>query len=438
MISCHSSLVFLFLLASSLLGSSFSPNSESELVAVVRFEGVINVAAFDLIKEGFGDAQRIGARAIVLLLDTPGGLWDATYNIIRFIEQSPIPVISFVYPKGAAAWSAGTFILLSSHVAAMAPYTVIGSCQPRAYPTGESIDDPKLVNAFKEFLVQRAERHGRNEAIAEGFVTENLNIEAEDAKNLNVVEFVASNIEELLGAVDGMSVEIEEIGQVEIQTENAELHYYSPSIRVRFLSIISDPTIAYLLFILGIWGIIFGFLTIGFEGEIIGCILLILGLIGLGFYVDLFVIILLVLGGVLVYVEMREPGLQFFGPAGVSCLLAGSLLLLRFDPARWLIFSQWYWSFMIIALALVAIIGGFSMLVLYKLFRPARKKPTVLGFVGEVAMTMDEISPGREGFVRFHGEHWKARSHATLNPGQKVRIVAKEGLTLVVEPAEEK
>jgi len=285
--------------------------------------------------------------------------------------------------------------------------------------------------------MQRAEMHGRNKTIVEEFVTKNRNIGAEDAKNLNVVEVVSSAIEELLVDSDGMSVEVEGIGQVVIRTENAEVYHHGPSIRVRFLRIISDPTIAYLLFILGVWGIIFGFLTIGFEGEIIGGILLILGLIGLGFYVDLLVIILLILGGVLIYVEMREPGLQFFGPAGVFCLLAGSLLLLRFDPARWLISPQWYWFFMIITLALVAIIGGFSMLVLYKVFKSAKKRPAGLKFIGEVAIVLDEIGPDKEGFVRFHGEYWKARSNTTVTPGQKVKIIAKEGLTLIVEPVKE-
>lgn len=437
MILYRSSLVSLFLFILAFSGVLFSAGSENELVVVIKLDGVINVAAFDLVKEGFDDAQRTGAKAIILLLDTPGGLWDATRDIIKLIEHSSIPVISFVYPRGATAWSAGTFIVLSSHVAAMAPYSVIGSCQPRAYPYGELVDDPKLVNALKEFLMQRAEMHGRNKTIVEEFVTKNRNIGAEDAKNLNVVEVVASTLEELLGAVNGMGVEIEGIGQVVIRTENAEVYHYGPSIRVRFLRIISDPTIAYLLFTLGVWGIIFGFLTIGFEGEIIGGILLILGLIGLGFYVDLFVIVLMIVGGVLVYVEMREPGLQFFGPAGVFCLLVGSLLLLRFDPARWLISPQWYWFFMIIVLALVAIIGGFSVLVLYKLFKSAKKRPAVLKFIGEVAIALDEIGPDKEGFVRFHGEHWKARSQTTVTPGQKVKIIAKEGLTLIVEPVKE-
>ncbi len=417
-----------------LLSIPFSLSLKSEVVVVIKLDSVINVSALELIKEGMDNAHKLDAKAIVLLLDTPGGLLDATFDIVTLIEQSSIPIISFVYPKGAKAWSAGTIIVLSSHVAAMAPHSIIGSCQPRAYPSGELIDDPKLVNSLTEFLMQKAEMHSRNEMIVARFVKENLNIRAEDARNFNVIERVASTIEELLEIVDGISVELAEKGLVTIQTRNAEIHYFGPSMRVRVLRIISDPTIAYLLFILGVYGIIFGFLTVGYEGEIVGGILLILGLIGLGFYLDLFVTVLLILGGILVFVEMRQPGLQFFGPAGVFCLIVGSLLLLRFGPERWLISSEWYWFFMTIVIALTAILTGFSVLILYKLFKSAKGRLAILELIGGVAHTIDEIVPEKEGFVRFRGEYWRARSNTTIRSGEKVKIVAKDGSVLIVEP----
>lgn len=429
--------IIIFLFISAMLIIPFSSSIGNKPVVVVKLDGVINVATLELVKEGMNDARGMNATAIVLLLDTPGGMLDATFDIIELIRQSSIPVISFVYPAGATAWSAGTFIILSSHVAAMAPYSILGACQPRVYPSGELVDDPKLINSLTKFLEQKAEMHDRNATIAARFVKENLNIGAEDAKNYNVIEKLASTVEELLNGVDGINVEVAERGNVTIQTKNAEIHYFGPSIRVRALRVLSDPNIAYLLFILGVWGLIFGFFTAGFEGEIVGGILLILGLIGLGFYIDLFVAILLILGGVLVFVEMREPGLEFFGPAGVVCLLVGSLLLLRFDPARWLISPEWYWPFLIIVILLVAILAGFSVLILYKLFKSAKKRPTVLEFVGGVAQTIDEIGPKKEGFVRFHGEYWKARSETLIKPSQKVKIIAKDGLMLIVEPLKE-
>ncbi|MFP3984450.1 MAG: NfeD family protein [Candidatus Bathyarchaeia archaeon] len=415
---------------------SFSADSNRGVVTVITLDGVINVAAFDLVKEGFGDAQRKGANVIVLLLDTPGGLWDATRDIIKLVEQSSIPVVAFVYPRGATAWSAGTFILLSSHVAAMASHSIIGSCQPREYPSGELIDEEKLVNAFKGYLVEKARWHGRNETVAEEFVTKNRNLGAEDARDLEVIEVVASTIEDLLNEVDGMRVEVHGIGYVEIQTANAEAYHYGPSVRVQFLRIISDPMIAYLLFSLGVFGVIFGFFTAGYEGEILGGVLLILGLIGLGFHVDLLSIVLIAVGGFLVFVEMRDPGLQFFGPIGIVCLGAGTLLLLRFDPARWSISYEWYQLFTLMVVGLTAFLTVLSFFVLYKIIKAKKKQPTVLTIVGGVGKTVDEIGPEKVGFIRFHGEYWKARSNSTIKPNHQVKILAKEGPVLIVEPLE--
>ncbi len=419
-------------LSSPKVASVFGLNDKQ--VVVIELDSVVNVAAVDLIKEGIDYAHNTGATAVVLLVDTPGGLLDATFEIIRLIDQSSVPVISFVYPRGAKALSAGVFIVLSSHVAVMEPYSIIGSAQPRAYPSGELIGDQKLINYLVGELELRARMHKRNETISAKFVTENLNVDAYTAKDYGITEAIASSLEELLAVVDGMSVQVAGEQEVILRTRYAQIHYFGPTIRVQVLRVISDPLIAYLLFILGVWGIIFGFLTLGFEGEIIGGILLILGLIGMGFYVDLFVITLLIIGGGLVYVEMREPGLQFFGPAGVFCLLVGSLLLLRLNPTQWLISPEWYWFFMAIVLMLTIILGGFSMIVLYKLFRTVKKRPSVLGFIGESGRTIDEIDPDHDGFVLFHGEHWKARSRTLIKAGQKIRIVAKEGLTLIVEP----
>lgn len=427
----------IILLFSIWLGVCTSFESSNDSVIVIELDGVINFAASELIREGMEEAYKINANVVVLLLNTHGGLLDATFDIIDLIEQSSIPVISFVYPKGATAWSAGTFIVLSSHVTAMAPFAIIGSCAPRAYPTGELVEDPKLINSLTEFIVQRAKMHGRNETIAAKFVTENLNVGAEDAKNYGAIEKVADTLEELLEVVDGIDVEVAEKGQLTIQTRNAAVHYFEASAHVRVLRIISDPMIAYLLFNLGVFGVIFGFFTAGYEGEIVGCILLILGLIGLGFYMDLLTIVLISLGGVLIFAEMREPGLQFFGPAGIVCLSVGTLLLLRFDPARWLISPEWYQPFMLIVIALVAILTGFAALVLYKIVKAKKKRPATLELIGGIGRTLDEIGPEKVGFIRFHGEYWKARSDTIIKPNQKVKILAKEGLTLIVEPIEE-
>jgi membrane-bound serine protease (ClpP class) len=425
------------LLFSMWLGVCTSFESSSDSVIVIELDGVINFGASELVEEGLDEAYKLDAKAVVLLLNTHGGSLDATFAIIDLIESSFIPVISFVHPKGATAWSAGTFIVLSSHVAAMAPFSILGSCAPRAYPTGELIEDPKLINSLTEFIVQRAAMRGRNETVVAKFVTENLNIGAEAAKNYGVIEKVATTLEELLDVVDGIDVEVAKKGQLVVQTRNAAVHYLGASIRVRVLRVISDPMIAYLLFTLGVYGIIFGFFTAGYEGEIVGGILLFLGLVGLGFSVDFLPVVFITLGGVLVFVEMREPGLQFFGPAGIFCLSVGTLLLLRFDPTRWWISPEWYQFFMVTVIAFVGILTGFSALVLYKIVKAKKKRLTVLELIGGIGRTLDEIGPEKVGFIRFRGEYWKARSDTIIKPNRRVRILAKEGPTLFVELTEE-
>ena len=402
-------------------------------MVAVNLEGVITVASSELVAEALDSAARMRASALVLVIDTPGGTWEATQDIIGLIERSSIPVIAYVHPRGATAWSAGTYIVVSSHVVAMTPYSILGSCQPRMYPTGEAVDDPKLVNAFTEYLVQRAKMHGRNATLAEEFVRLNRNVGAEEARDLGMVEVLASSLEELLALVDGRAVEMP-AGETRLVTRGAEVRYHSPSVRVRALGYISDPTIAYILFIVGVYGIIFGFQAAGFEGEIIGVILLVLGLIGLGFYVDILIVGLLLLGAVFIYLEIRDPAAEIFGPAGVFCLVAGSLLMLRLDPSSWLISPGWYWVFMVTAILLVAVMSGFSIFVLYKIIKSVKQTPSVLSFEGGSATAVDELGPGKEGFVRFHGELWRARSEVPIKPGERVRVKAKEGLILTVEP----
>ena len=425
-----SSLFFIFWLACII---PFVNGQSDSLVVVVNLDGVISVASNESIAESLELAEQLDASVVIVILDTPGGAWEATQDIIRLIEGSSIPIISYVYPRGATAWSAGTYIVVSSHVAAMAPFSIVGSCQPRIFPSGEVVEDEKTLNAFSEYIVQRARMHGRNETIAEDCVRNNRNLGADEALDLNFIEYVSPNLEELLIAIDGQSVETL-IGEVTLITSGASITNYSPSVRVRVLKLISDPTIAYVLFILGVYGIIFGFSVAGFEGEIIGAISLILGLIGLGFYVDLLILILLLMGGVFIYLEIRDPAAEIFGPAGIFCLVLGSLLMLRLDPEQWLVSPEWYRLFLITAILLVAIISAISIFILYKIILATKKESKTLSFIGEKAITIDEIKPDQDGFVRYHGELWRARSKFIIKPGVPVKITRKENLVLIVEP----
>ncbi len=404
-------------------------------VLVVEMEGVITIASHELVSTALDQADQLDSPAVVLLIETPGGTWEATQDIIRLIETSDIPVVAYVYPVGATAWSAGTYIVVSSHIAAMAPFSIIGSSQPRIFPSGETVEDPKTLNAFAEYIVQRAKMHGRNATLAEEFVRTNRNLGAEEALELGIIEAVSPSLEELLADIDGMNVSLS-TGDTTLNTVNAGIQYHKPSIRIRFLSLLSNPNVAYILFTVGVYVLIFGFSTAGPTGEIIGAILLILGLIGLGFYVDLLTITLLVLGAVFIYLEIRDPAAEVFGPAGIFSLLIGSLLMLRLNPEDWLVSPQWYRVFMITAILLVITLSGLALYILYTVIRVVKRKPAALTFEGNEATTIDELGPDRIGYVRFHGELWKARSGKPVRPGEKVRVTGKENLVLTVEPIE--
>ncbi len=183
-----STLLLLFILAPCIINAAVVAQDTRPLTVVLEINGTIGFSTVDYVRDGLNYARQSNAQSITILLDTPGGSLDATFEIVKLIDRSDIPIITFVYPQGATGWSAGVFILLSSHVAAMAPGTVIGSSQPRAFPGGEPISDPKIVNALTEFLAERARLHGRNETAAAMFVTKNLNLGAEQAERFGVIE----------------------------------------------------------------------------------------------------------------------------------------------------------------------------------------------------------------------------------------------------------
>ncbi|MDQ1278743.1 MAG: hypothetical protein QG670_3 [Thermoproteota archaeon] len=401
---------------------------------VIEIKGTIGVPTLDYIQEGLSYARDVNAQSITILLDTPGGSLDATFEIVKVIERSEIPIITFVYPSGATGWSAGVFIILSSHVAAMSSGTVMGSSQPHEFPSGTPITDPKLINALTEFIAERARIHGRNETLATRFITENLNLGADDAKKLGVIDAQAESVDELMNLLEGREIEIFERGSIRLQTKGTELIHLDPSIRVRILNFISEPTFAYLLLNVGFLILFLGLMTVGPEVEVIGGIILLIGLIGLGYSVDLFVIILLLVGGILIIAEMMQPGLQIFGPAGIVAFILGSLLLLRLDPTRWLISQEWYTLFLVAIATMMIILTGFGIFILYKIFRLPKQRIAIDSVIGKVGIAVDSLGPEKEGSIQVEGEYWKARASEQVMVGQAIIVKAKVGPVLIVEP----
>ncbi|HID17647.1 TPA: nodulation protein NfeD [Candidatus Bathyarchaeota archaeon] len=409
-------------------------------VIVVKIDEAITPATSELVQEAYERGLDEGAQAMLLLLDTPGGQLDATMKIIEVIERSKIPWIAYVYPKGAKAWSAGTFIFMASHVAAMAPYALVGSAQPVSYAPLQGstpVEDPKIVNALSAFITQRARMHGRNATAAELFVKENLNLNAEDALRLGVADLISPGIPELLEAVDGRIVETA-FGRFTLKTKGAAIVEHSPSARLSFLSAVSNPIAAYLLFTIGLYALILGLMTPGYGAEVAGAVALILGLIGLGFNLNLAALILMGLGAVLMVAEAYTPGFGALGGAGVICLIIGSLLLIPPGGAKWLISPVWYQRFLAVAILVVGSIGGFMLFAAYKVLRAKRRKPIVKEeIVGETVEVTEDLTPGKVGFVRYKGEYWRASSKRPLKAGSKGIVVGKDGPILIIDAKEE-
>ncbi|MGP3704209.1 MAG: NfeD family protein [Candidatus Bathyarchaeota archaeon] len=416
-------------------GTQASQEEENRLL-LVKLEGTISTMSSELLKEALGYAEK-HSYPVILTLNTPGGSLDATFKIVELIENSKVPVIGYVYPKGATAWSAGTYILFSTHVACMAPNTIIGSCQPvsMGFGVAQPINDTKTINALEAFLVERAKMHGRNETIAKLCIRENLNLDAEDAEKYGAVEFISQSIEDLKEKVHGLTVNTAS-GKFTIISKNVEVVEWSPSIRLQILKTISEPMIAFFMFMIGLYALLFGLASPGVGGEVVGGILLLLGLIGLGILGDINIgaLILIVLGAILLLYELFTPGFGIIGGSGIVSLLIGSMLIM---PREWFISPEWL-NALILAIMIVPLtVGAFFIFASYKVLKLRRKPPLVSGMFKGYGEVIEEITPEKTGFIIYQGEYWKAKSSKKIGKGEKVIIIGKEGPVLVVEPKNE-
>ncbi|KAA0007611.1 MAG: nodulation protein NfeD [Thermoplasmata archaeon] len=427
-------LILFFIL---LLISSTLAETGSKTVLVTSVDGPITQATVELVKESIEHAESINAQAMVLTIDTPGGGLDETHKIVEMIQQSSVPVVGYVYPRGATAWSAGTFILLSTSVAAMENHTVMGSCQPvEITPTGSRlINDSKYINALTEWIKELADSNGKNSTIAEDFVTKNLNLNASSALKYGVVDFVAPSVRVLLNEMDGTVVD----GKT-LYTVGAEVVYHSPSVRFHILSIVSDPTVYSILLMLAIFSIIFGIHTPGHGAEVFGVITLILALLGMGFSLPYVSIIFLVIGFLLVLIEVFiTPGFGFIGMGGIISILLGALFLVpSYSNMRWLITPGYQQILIVVAVVPTLLIAAFFLFALYKVMKIRRKKPVLNVFEEKEAETLDELSPSKTGYVKYRGEYWLAKSVDKKIPAhRKVVIERREGHVLIVSERKE-
>ncbi len=380
-----------------------------------------------------GSSSQTPFSAVILALDTPGGSLDATFDIIDSIQQSPVPVIGYVYPQGKSAWSAGTIILLATDYAAMAPVTTIGSAQP--VQGTEPVNDTKVINAVAEKAVSLAELHERNVTQAARFITHNDNLTPEKAMERNVIEAMAANPQELLAVADGANVTTLN-GQKILQTANAEIITHESSLRTQLVNFLSNPLIATTLMTIGFFALIYGIMSPGFGVEIAGAVFIILGLLGQGLDINWGAFALLALGIGLVAYELYSPGFGAIGIGGIVVVVIGTVFMITQPVRPLLVTEQHIENLAMLSLITIVPFAGLMALITYKVWKVKKIKPQQFVLQSEEGVALDSISTNRIGFVMVGGEYWRAKSSRgedEINKGDKIKVVGKESDLLIVE-----
>jgi membrane-bound serine protease (ClpP class) len=447
-------LLFRYVLSAGLMLGMAAPAS-AEMVRVLTVQGAISPASADYLVRGIDKAAEDKAHLVVIEMDTPGGLDTSMRDIIKSILASKVPVATYVSPKGARAASAGTYILYASHIAAMAPATNLGAATPvelapsggdkpaapdkpatpgkpdAGKPTEPATGDAKMRKAVHDaaaYIRGLAELRGRNVEWAERAVREAVSLPADEALAINVIDIVATDLEDLLQQVDGRVIEMN--GQtVTLDTSNATIEKIEPDWRSRLLAVIGDPGIAYILMLLGIYGLIYEFSNPGmlFPG-VVGGICLLLALFALQVmpinYVGL---ALMILGIVLMISEAFIPSFGALGIGGLIAFIIGSVMLIDTDLPGYGVPWQ-----LIVPVAVAS--GLFSFFVVGMAIK-ARARPVVTGseeMIGASGEILEDME--HEGWARIHSEQWRVRSRVPLKRGDTVRVRARHDLVLDVEP----
>jgi membrane-bound serine protease (ClpP class) len=418
-------------------------------VWVVELDGAISPATANYFTRSLTAAQDADAAAVVVRLDTPGGLDQAMRDMIKEILASPIPVVVYVAPNGSRAASAGTYLLYASHVAAMAPATNVGSSTPvsigggqfpspaeqpegdgEAEPAGPSAMERKVVNDAVAYIRGLAALRGRNAEWAETTVREAANLPAAEALEQNVIDLVAADLDELLAALDGRTIAVEG-GSVTLDLAAAEVVNVVPDWRDELLALITNPNVAYLLLMIGVYGLILEFYSpgLGVPG-VVGVICLLLGAYALQMLpISYAGLALLLVGIALMVAEIVTPTVGFFGVGGVVAFVAGSIMLFDSELPGYRV------SVPIVAAAAVASAGIFLLgLGAAARARQLRVSTGREAMIGAPAVALEDFAD--RGHVRAFGETWQARSLQPIREGQQLRVTAVDGLVLTVAAKE--
>jgi len=420
----------------------FPQTAPNNTIHVLRIDGAIGPASSEFIVGGIEAAQS-QAKALIIEMDTPGGLDLAMRDMIQAILESDIPVITYVSPQGSRAASAGTYILYASHVAAMAPATNLGAATPvqiAAPGIGETPEEPeaeagespstamerKIINDARAYIRGLAELRGRNAEWAEMAVVEAASLSATEALAMNVVDIVATDINDLLVQLDDRSISIKD-QELILDTSGVQLQNIEPDWRISFLNVITNPNLILILGMIGVYGLIIEFYNPGFGlPGILGAICLLLAGYGLQLLpLNYTGVGLIVLGLILIIAEALMPSFGIMGLGGIAALSLGAMIMIESDIAVYQV-----------SLPLVAAIAvAFALLLVFTLrtFFNIRKRPSISGIqtmIGVEGVSLTDLE--QNGMVEVQGEVWNAETDEPITKGEKIRVTGIHGAHLKV------
>lgn len=406
----------------------------AQTVVSINVDATINPATAEFIHRAISKAKKEKAECLIIHLNTPGGLLKSTRTIVGDMMESSVPVIVYISPSGADAGSAGVFITLAAHFAVMAPGTNIGAAHPVSMQTGgDSIMYGKITNDAAAFIRTIAEKRNRNIEWAENAVRKSFSYSETEALKDSVIDFIAKNDGELLQMIDGKNAQVNS-GVVTLHTKNATVETYNMSFVEKLLNIISDPNIAYILLMLGFYGIMFELYNPGsILPGIVGVISIILAFYSLQTLpVNYAGLALIVFALILFLLEIKIMSHGMLAIGGIISLLLGSMMLIRTGSGE---IGRISWSVIISSVVATSL---FFLFIIGMGLKAQRIKPVTgaVALIGKIGKAKESLNPS--GMILVNGELWQAQSlSGEINEGEKVRIKSMEGFKLFVEKAPE-